>query len=91
VVIDVLFAFYLAAILELFYFLLCAHSSPIISHRLSIRAGAAITVPPLVMEMQTGSTNNHLSQIYFVFAAPIYSIGGIWLAAPVLMMLYKGI
>jgi hypothetical protein len=33
VVIDVLFAFYLAAILELFYFLFCAHSSPIISHR----------------------------------------------------------
>jgi hypothetical protein len=29
------------------------------------------------MEMQTGSTNNHLSQIFFVFAAPVNSIAGI--------------
>jgi hypothetical protein len=35
------------------------------------------------MEMQTGSTKNHISQIFFVFAAPI----SWWnrLAAPVLM------
>jgi hypothetical protein len=50
---------------------------------LSIRAGGANmtvpmtnggtgTVPLLVMEMQTGSTNNHISQIFFVFAAPMY-------------------
>jgi hypothetical protein len=37
------------------------------------------------MEMQPGSTNNHISQIFFVFAAPMY-----WLAAPVLMVRYKG-
>jgi hypothetical protein len=29
------------------------------------------TNPPLVMEMQTGSTINHISQIFFVFAAPM--------------------
>jgi hypothetical protein len=40
------------------------------------------------MEMQTGSTNNHNSQIFFVFAAPIYWWD--WLAAPVLMVRYKG-
>ncbi len=28
------------------------------------------TVPPLVMGMQSGSTNNHISQIFFVLAAP---------------------
>jgi hypothetical protein len=28
--------------------------------------------PPLVMEMLTGSTNNHIFQIYFVLAAPMY-------------------
>jgi hypothetical protein len=27
--------------------------------------GGTNTVPPLVMEMQTGSTNNHISQIFF--------------------------
>ncbi len=43
------------------------------------------TVPasPLVMEMQTGSTNNHIYDIFFLFVAPM-------LAAPVLMMHYKG-
>jgi hypothetical protein len=30
------------------------------------------TVPSKVMEMQTGSTNNHISQIFFVLAAPMY-------------------
>jgi hypothetical protein len=34
--------------------------------------GGTGTVPPLVMEMQTGSTNNHISQIFFVLAAPMY-------------------
>jgi hypothetical protein len=29
------------------------------------------TVPPLVIELQTGSTNNQISQIFFVLAAPI--------------------
>jgi hypothetical protein len=33
--------------------------------------GGTNTVPPLVMEMQTGSTNNHISQIFFVLAAPM--------------------
>jgi hypothetical protein len=47
-----------------------------------------VPVPPLVMEMQTGSTNNHFSQIFFVFAAPMYWWD--WLAAPVLMVRYKG-
>ncbi len=28
--------------------------------------GGTGTVPPLVMEMQTGSTNNHISKIFFV-------------------------
>jgi hypothetical protein len=32
----------------------------------------SVLVPPLVMEMQTGSTNNHISRIFFVFAAPMY-------------------
>jgi hypothetical protein len=45
-------------------------------------------VPALVMEMQTDSTNNHIFQIFFVFAAPLYWWD--WLAAPVLMVLYKG-
>jgi hypothetical protein len=40
----------------------------------------AVPVPPLVMEMQTGSTNYHISQIFFVFAAPMYWWN--WLAAP---------
>jgi hypothetical protein len=35
--------------------------------------------------MQTGSNNNHISQIFFVFAAPRD-----WLAAPVLMVRYEG-
>jgi hypothetical protein len=34
-------------------------------------------VPPLVMGMQTGSTNNHISQIFFALTAPIYSNGSI--------------
>ncbi len=38
--------------------------------------------------MQTGSTNNHISQIFFVFAAPMYWWD--WLAAAVLMVRYKG-
>jgi hypothetical protein len=29
------------------------------------------TVPPLVMEKQTGSTNDHISKIFFVLAAPM--------------------
>ncbi len=45
-------------------------------------------VPPFAMEMQTGSTNNHISQIFFVFSAPMYWWD--WLAAPVLMVLYNG-
>jgi hypothetical protein len=40
----------------------------------------ANTLPPLVMEMQT-------SQIFFVFAAPMK--WWYWLAAPILMVLYK--
>jgi hypothetical protein len=35
------------------------------------------------MEMQTGSTKNHISQIFFVFAAPMYWWD--WLAAPKIM------
>jgi hypothetical protein len=50
--------------------------------------GLTVPVPPLVMEMQTDSTNNHISQIFFVFAAPMYWCD--WLAAPVLMVHYKG-
>ena len=49
--------------------------------------GGANTVPPLVMEMQTYSTNNHISQIFFVFAAQMCWWD--WLAAPVLMVHYK--
>ena len=45
--------------------------------------GGTGIVPPLVMELQTGSTNNHISQIFFVFAAPMYWD---WLAAPVLVV-----
>jgi hypothetical protein len=50
--------------------------------------GGIVPVPPLVMEMQTGSTNNHISQIFFVFPAPVY----LWdrLAAPAQMVHYKG-
>ncbi len=33
--------------------------------------GGTGTVSPLVMELQTGSTNNHISQIFFVLAAPM--------------------
>jgi hypothetical protein len=32
------------------------------------------------MEMQSGSTIHHISQIFFLFAAPIYRRD--WLAAP---------
>jgi hypothetical protein len=39
------------------------------------------------MEIQTGSTNNHISQIFFVLAAPMQ--WWYWLAAPVLMVRYK--
>jgi hypothetical protein len=39
------------------------------------------------MEMQTGSTNNHISWIFFVLAAPMQ--WWYWLAAPVLMVRYK--
>ncbi len=42
--------------------------------------GGTVPVPLLVMEMQTGSTNNHIYQIFFVFAAPMYWWD--WLAAP---------
>jgi hypothetical protein len=34
--------------------------------------GAADTVPPIGKELQTGSTNNHISRIFFMLAAPIY-------------------
>jgi hypothetical protein len=33
--------------------------------------GGTGTLPSLVMELQTGSTNNHISQIFFVLAAPM--------------------
>jgi hypothetical protein len=29
-------------------------------------------VPPIGKELQTGSTNNHISLIFFLLAAPIY-------------------
>jgi hypothetical protein len=55
-------------------------------------AGAAnmtsVPVPPLVKEMQTDSANNHISQIFFVFTVPMYWWD--WLAAPILMVRYKG-
>jgi hypothetical protein len=35
------------------------------------RNGGTNTVPPLVMEMQTDRTNNHIFQIFFVLAAPM--------------------
>jgi hypothetical protein len=53
--------------------------------------GGTDMFPPLVMEMQTGSTKNHISQIFFVLAAPMYWWD--WLVAPVLhflMVRYKG-
>jgi hypothetical protein len=38
----------------------------------TVTNGGTGTVPPLVMEIQTGSTNNHISQIFFVhLVAPI--------------------
>jgi hypothetical protein len=37
----------------------------------TITNGGTGTVPPLVMEMQTGSTTNHISEIFFVLAAPM--------------------
>jgi hypothetical protein len=49
--------------------------------------GGTVPVPLIVMEMQTGSTNNHISQIFFVFAAPMYCWH--WLIAPVQMVVYK--
>jgi hypothetical protein len=42
------------------------------------------TTTPLVMEMQTSSTNIHISQIFFVLAAP--TKWWYWLAAPVQMV-----
>jgi hypothetical protein len=39
--------------------------------------------------MLTGCTNNHIFQIFFVFAAPMDWWD--WLAAPVLILVYKGI
>jgi hypothetical protein len=33
--------------------------------------GGTNTGPPLVMEIETGSTNNHISQMFFVLAAPM--------------------
>jgi hypothetical protein len=53
------------------------------------KQGIGGTVPVLtIMEMHTGSTNNHISQIFLVFAAPMYWWD--WLAAPVLTVIYKG-
>jgi hypothetical protein len=34
--------------------------------------GAVDTVPPIGKELQTGSTNNHISRIFLILAAPIY-------------------
>jgi hypothetical protein len=34
--------------------------------------GGTVLVLLLVMEMQTGSANNHIFQIFFMFAAPMY-------------------
>jgi hypothetical protein len=51
--------------------------------------GGTVPVPSFVIEMQTCSTNDHISQIFFVFAAPMYWWH--WLAAPVLMVCLKGI
>jgi hypothetical protein len=61
--------------------------------------GGTGTVPPMYVlveqalyhqfiEMQTACTNNHISQIFFVFAAPMYWWD--WLASPVQMVRYKG-
>jgi hypothetical protein len=50
--------------------------------------GGTDMFPLLVMEMQTGSSNNHIFQIFFVLATPIYRWD--WLVAPVLMVHYKG-
>jgi hypothetical protein len=36
----------------------------------------------------TGSISNHIFQIFFVFAVPMYWWD--WLATPVLMVIYKG-
>jgi hypothetical protein len=41
--------------------------------------GGTVPVPPLVMEMQTGRTKNHISKIFSVFAPPMYWCD--WLAA----------
>jgi hypothetical protein len=48
--------------------------------------GGTEMFPQLVMEMQTGSTNNHISQIFFVLAASMYWRD--WLVAPVLIVRY---
>jgi hypothetical protein len=36
------------------------------------KAVVELSVPPIVKEMQTDSTNNHIFQIFFMLAAPIY-------------------
>jgi hypothetical protein len=36
----------------------------------TITNGGSNPVPPLVMEIQIGSTNNHISQIFLLLAAP---------------------
>jgi hypothetical protein len=41
------------------------------------------------MEMQTGSTNKHIFQIFFVLAAPMYW-WEMFRCAPTLIMRYKG-
>jgi hypothetical protein len=43
---------------------------------------------PLVMEMQTGIPNAHISHIFFLLVAQMYWLD--WLVAIVLMMSYKG-
>jgi hypothetical protein len=50
--------------------------------------GGTDMFPQLVTDMQTGSTNNHISPIIFVLAAPTHWWD--WLVAPVLMVRYKG-
>jgi hypothetical protein len=50
----------------------------------TISIGGANMFPPIVMEMQTGSTNKHISQIFFPLAAPMY-----WWV-PILVVRYKG-
>ncbi len=37
-----------------------------------IYIGGTDMFPPIAMEMQTGSTNKHISKIFFVLASPMY-------------------